>query len=239
MNTKVNYYGILQVNKDSDIDTIKKSYYKLSFKLHPDRNKDIDSSHFNLLAEAWSVLSDKDQKYDYDLKSRFGNNYNEYFELFDVKVDFDYNKEKSSFEDFKRNEVLDIYLNIDDSFVGTLEYERWVRCKTCDGTGKDLSSKIFIKDVNGNILRTFDSDDGCDFCDGTGKYMENTCTFCNGVGKIGMVSCCKCNGEKRIYGKQKITGIILTGDETKIDSMGSCSKDIQGKIGYLLLIKKK
>jgi hypothetical protein len=30
------------------------------------------------------------------------------------------------------------------------------KCKTCDGTGKDLSSKIVIRDVNGNINRTFD-----------------------------------------------------------------------------------
>ena len=238
MNTNINYYTILEVDKNANENEIKSMFRKLSFKYHPDRNKDIDTSHFNLLAEAWSVLSDKDQKSEYDQKSRFGNNYNEYFELFDIKIDFDYNKEKKNFDNFKKNEVLDIYINIDDSFDGNIEYERWVKCKTCDGTGKDFSSKIFIKDVNGKILRTFDADDGCDFCEGSGKsYDGNKCTFCQGAGKIGITNCKRCDGEKRILGKQKISGIKLTGDETKIESMGNCSKDIPGKVGYLLLKK--
>lgn len=239
MDTNVNYYSILRVSNDSDINTIKKSYYKLSFQLHPDRNKDIDPSHFKQISDAWSVLSDESMKNEYDLKSKFGKNYNEYFELFDIKIDFDYNKEKTNMDNFKKNEVLDIYLNIDDSFDGNLEYERWVKCKECDGSGKDFSSKILIKDKDGKVLRTFDSDDGCDFCEGTGKsYDGSKCSFCYGAGKIGIINCKKCNGEKRIFGKQKISGIKLTGDETKIDSMGHCSKDIPGKVGYLLLIKK-
>ena len=113
-----------------------------------------------------------------------------------------------------------------------------VKCKTCDGTGKDLSAKIVIKDNDGNILRTFDADDGCDFCEGSGKdYKGDSCNFCNGKGKIGLTPCKKCNGEKRILGKQKLSGIKLTGDETKIESMGNCSKDVAGMVGYLLLKK--
>lgn len=240
MNTNLNYYGILQVNNDSDINIIKKSYYKLSKIYHPDLNKDIDSSCFNLISEAYSILSDNDKKYEYDLKSRFGKNYNEYFELFDIKIDFDYKKEKSNLENFKKNEVLDIYINIDESFNGNIKYERLVKCKACDGTGKDLSAKIYIKDNDGNILKTFDSDDGCDFCEGSGKsYDGSKCSFCSGAGKVGLTLCKKCNGEKRILGKQRISGIVLTGDETKIDSMGHYSKDIPGKVGYILLKKIK
>ena len=174
------------------------------------------------------------------MKSKFGNCYNEYYELFETNFDFSFDDTKDKLEKFKRNEVFNIHLVVDDTFDGKLEYERWVRCKTCDGSGKDLSSKIVIRDVDGNILRTFDSDDGCDFCEGTGKdYNDKECSFCSGHGKIGLTPCKVCKGDKRILGKQKLTGIKLTGDETKIEAMGHCSKDEVGKVGYLLLIKHK
>lgn len=240
MDTNVNYYAILKVNNDSSVGDIKKSYYTLSKIYHPDLNKDIDPKFFNLISEAYSILSDVDKKYEYDLKSRFGKNYNEYFELFDIKIDYDYNIEKNNLEKFKKNEVLDIFINVDDTFSGFVEYERYVKCKLCDGTGKDLSAKIHIKDNDGNIIKTFDSDDGCDFCEGTGKsYDGNKCSFCSGAGKVGLTLCKKCNGEKRVLGKQKISGIVLTGCETKIDSMGHYSKDVPGKVGYVLLRKTK
>ncbi len=51
---------------------------------------------------------------------------------------------------------------------------------------KIFHQKSVIKDNEGNILKTFDSDDGCDFCEGTGKdYKGNDCNFCHGPGKIG------------------------------------------------------
>jgi DnaJ-class molecular chaperone len=128
---------------------------------------------------------------------------------------------------------------VDDTFNGSVEYERWVKCKTCDGSGKDLSSKIVVKDNDGNVLRTFDSDDGCDFCDGTGKdFRGGPCSFCSGQGKIGLTPCKTCKGEKSILGKQKLSGLKLEGKETKVDAMGHYSKDEAGKAGYVLLIKK-
>lgn len=236
MNLNKNYYGILGVKNTDNEKTIKKAYYKLSFQHHPDRGG--DAIIFSEMTEAYDVLCGE-KRSDYDLKSKFGNNYNEYYELFDINIDFDFDKEKSNYEKFKRNEVNDIYITVDDTFDGTLEYERWVKCKTCDGTGKDLSAKIAIKDKNGNILKTFDADDGCDFCEGTGKdYRGNACNFCSGKGKIGLTPCKKCNGEKRILGKQKLSGIKLTGDETKVESMGNCSKDSAGMVGRLVIKKQ-
>lgn len=238
MNLNLNYYSILGVKSDATDKEIKKAYYKLSFEYHPDRNKDVDVSIFNTITEAYDVLSSENRS-DYDLKSKYGNNYNEYFELFNIDMDFDYDKTKDSMEKFKKNDVLNIYIKVDDTFDGTIEYERWVKCKSCDGSGKDLSSKIVIKDNDGNILKTFDADDGCDFCEGTGKdFRGNSCSFCSGKGKVGLTPCKTCNGEKRILGKQKLTKIKLTGDETKIDAMGHYSKDEVGKCGYLLLMVK-
>ena len=235
MDINKNYYLILGINKEASEKEIKKKYYKLSFEYHPDKNKDVDINIFNSITEAYNVLC-SDLRKDYDIKSKFGNSYNEYFEFFDINVDIDYDSSKKNYENFKKNEVLNIKIDIDNSFNGSLEYERWVKCKSCDGTGKDLSSKIVIKDVDGNIVKVFDSEDGCDFCEGTGKdYNDNTCYFCHGQGKVGLNPCLSCDGEKRILGKQKLKDIKLTGDETKLESLGHHSKTEPGKSGYLIL----
>ena len=234
MDKNKNYYSILGVARDAEEKVIKKSYYKLSFEHHPDKGG--DPVVFAEMTEAYDVLCSELRK-EYDLKSKFGNAYNEYFELFDINVDFSFEQGKDKLEQFKKNEVYNIQIEVSDDFKGKLEYERWVKCKTCDGSGKDLSSKIVIKDNDGNVVKVFDSDDGCDFCEGSGKdWAGNPCHFCQGQGKVGINPCKSCDGEKRILGKQKINGIKLTGQETKIDTMGHFSKD--GVVGYLLLKKK-
>jgi DnaJ family protein A protein 2 len=236
MNKDKNYYSVLGVNHQSTDSEIKKAYYKLSFIHHPDKNG--DPLIFAEITEAYNILSERELKLEYDQKSKYGKNYNEYFELFDIKIDYTYDTNKDKLETFKKNEVYNIQIEVDESFDGTVEYERWVKCKGCDGTGKDLSSKIVIKDANGNITKTFDADDGCDFCDGTGKdFNGNDCSFCFGKGKVGINACKKCNGERRILGKQKLSGVKLTGSETKLDAMGHFSKSESGKVGYLLLRK--
>ena len=177
MNLNKNYYQVLGVANTSTEKEIKKAYYKLSFINHPDKGG--DHKTFSEMTEAYDILCGEERT-DYDMKSKFGNNYNEYFEFFDINIQVDYDTEKDRLEKFKKNELLDIYVKVDDTFNGSVEYERWVRCKTCDGTGKDMSSKILIKDINGNILKTFDGEDGCDFCEGTGKFMGYDCSFCDG-----------------------------------------------------------
>jgi DnaJ-class molecular chaperone len=235
MDKNKNYYSILGIKNDSTDKEIKKSYYKLSFEHHPDKAGSAEI--FVEITEAYEILYNKETREEYDLKSKWGKNYNEYYDLFDVKIDFDYNAEKERLEKFKKNEVNNIQIEVDDTFNGNLEYERWVKCKTCDGTGKDLSAKIVIRDNDGNIVKTFDGEDGCDFCSGSGKdYRGNICSFCNGRGKVGLTPCKTCNGEKRVLGKQKLKGIKLTGEETRVESMGHFSKD--SRVGYLLIIKK-
>ena len=182
MDLSKNYYATLGVANTSTEKEIKRSYYKLSFEYHPDKNKEVDPDKFNSITEAYDILC-SDQRSDYDLKSKFGNNYNEYFELFNVSVDLEYDDVKSTREKFKKNEINDVIVNVDGTFTGSVEFERWVKCKPCDGTGKDFSSKIIIRDNDGNILKMFDADDGCDFCDGTGKkfsYNNSILIFSDG-----------------------------------------------------------
>lgn len=231
-----NYYNILGVSKDATSKEIKKKYYKLSFEYHPDQSKGSDVEKFNLITESYKVLINDESRKEYDLKSKYGSNYNEYFELFDINIEFDYDSSKQKLEDFKKNSVNNIQIEVDkETFDGNLVYERWVKCKTCDGTGKDIDSKIVIKDLEGNVVKVFDGEDGCDFCDGTGKdYNNENCSFCSGKGKVGANDCETCKGEKRILGNQKLKNVKLTGESTKMDSMGHFSKN--GKVGYLLII---
>lgn len=234
MDKNKNYYEVLGVNHKSESNQIKKSYYKLSFINHPDKGG--DPIIFGEMTEAYDVLCDEKLREEYDSKSKYGKNYDEYFELFDIKVDFTYEDGKDQLEKFKRNEINNIQVEVDETFNGKVEYERWVKCKSCDGSGKDMSGKIVIRNNDGNIVKTFDAEDGCDFCEGTGKsYDGSDCSFCVGQGKVGLKPCDSCSGNGRIMGKQKLSGIKLVGDETKLDTMGHFSKN---GVGYLLLVKK-
>jgi DnaJ-class molecular chaperone len=239
MNLSKNYYKILEVEKDSNPVDIKKSYYKLSHKFHPDKNKDADPLIFQSIVESYKILSDDIKRSEYDKNSKYGKDYNELNEFFLVDMDINYDKTKSNYDKFKKRELLDIYLDIDkDAFNGSIEYVRYITCKDCQGTGKDSDSKIVIKDEFGNIKSIFEPDGGCDFCEGTGKdWRENTCLYCSGSGKIGSKECSGCKGERRILGKQKLTNIKLdiNSDLTKIEFMGNASYYDHGKKGSLIL----
>lgn len=240
MDFNKNYYAILSIPKDSSEKEIKKTYYKLSFEHHPDKGG--DSEIFSLITEAYDILMDSTKRSEWDKRSKFGKDYTIDQELLDYEFlnrSNVYDPEK--FEKFKKNDLLNIVIFVDEDFNGKVEYERWVICKKCKGSGKDLKSKIEIKDESGKVIKTFDGDEGCEFCEGTGKdWKDRICSFCAGQGKVGSNNCDSCNGEKRILGKQKLKGIIFPKNEKshKIESMGHASKDSQGRSGYLVLVRK-
>jgi len=62
------FYKILGVSKDADDATIKKAYRKLARDLHPDRNPGdaAAESRFKDVGEAYAVLSDPEQRKQYD-----------------------------------------------------------------------------------------------------------------------------------------------------------------------------
>ena len=71
MNQK-DYYKILDVNKNSTQQEIKKSYRKLSMKYHPDKNNGEDSK-MKEITEAYSILGDINKKKEYDLSKNLPN----------------------------------------------------------------------------------------------------------------------------------------------------------------------
>lgn len=62
------YYKILGVTKNSSSKEIKKSYYQLAKKYHPDTNKDDPnaSKKFQEVSEAYEILSDDTKRKEYD-----------------------------------------------------------------------------------------------------------------------------------------------------------------------------
>ena len=57
--TKTCFYEVLGVDRDAGEADLKKAFRKLSLKLHPDKNKDRDTTdEFQTLNEAYQCLSD-------------------------------------------------------------------------------------------------------------------------------------------------------------------------------------
>jgi DnaJ-class molecular chaperone len=69
---KRNYYEILGVSKKASSSDIKKAYYKLAFKFHPDvsLDKKFSEEKFQEIEEAYSTLSDRLKRYEYDISLR-------------------------------------------------------------------------------------------------------------------------------------------------------------------------
>lgn len=69
VNGEVDWYRILGVQPLADEETIRRRYRKLALTLHPDKNKSVGADGaFNLISQAWSLLSDKAKRVTYDQK---------------------------------------------------------------------------------------------------------------------------------------------------------------------------
>ncbi|KAH0704945.1 hypothetical protein KY290_009660 [Solanum tuberosum] len=65
--TKKDYYAILGLEKGCSVEEIRKSYRKLSLKVHPDKNKAPGSEEaFKKVSKAFKCLSDDDSRRQYD-----------------------------------------------------------------------------------------------------------------------------------------------------------------------------
>jgi curved DNA-binding protein CbpA len=88
--SKINYYNILKVNKQSSLEDIKKSYKKLAVKYHPDKGGDPEI--FKNISEAYQVLSDPEKRRVYDNGNTFDNlHYQNQFKDADELFNFIFN----------------------------------------------------------------------------------------------------------------------------------------------------
>ncbi|KAI3824427.1 hypothetical protein L1987_05886 [Smallanthus sonchifolius] len=68
---EMDLYGILQVERLADVDTIRKQYRKLALVLHPDKNRFHGAeTAFKIISEANMILSDKVKRYLHDMKCK-------------------------------------------------------------------------------------------------------------------------------------------------------------------------
>jgi curved DNA-binding protein len=117
MNISENYYSILEVDRNATESEIKKSYRKLAMKYHPDKCSG-EEEKFKKIAEAYSILSDKTKKAQYDICGFAEINIGDPMEIF-----------TEIFTDFKP----DIFANISDNIIGKFS------------NNKNVDTNIFVE----------------------------------------------------------------------------------------------
>ncbi len=251
------YYKILDVSKDATDDEIKRAYRKLAKKYHPDANPDNKQeaeAKFKEVNEAYSVLSDKTKRAQYD---RFGSNFEQ--AGFGSGGGYGAYSGFGGFDFSGFNGGIDIDL---DDILGSVFGGGFGSSHKKQGPtkGADLRYNMNItfeeaafgvkKEIN--IARH----EACDNCHGTGAKPGTqpvTCDKCGGKGKIqttqntimGSFStvkiCDKCNGEGKIiatpcekcYGKGTVkkTKKIMVDIPAGIDNGQAISYRGEGDIG--------
>ncbi len=234
MAEKRDYYEVLGVSKDADAGTLKRAYYQLAKKYHPDTNPGDKEAEerFKEANEAYEVLSDADKRAKYD---QFGH------AAFDPAAGggsgFGGFGGFGGFEDFgdlgdilggmfggafggggrRRNGPIpgdDIGIGITVSFEEAafgvkkdVSYNRICRCSECQGSGA----------APGTQANT------CTTCGGSGQVRRTqrmggmafqttgTCDTCRGTGKIIKNPCQKCRGSGVIRENKKLTVSIPAG----------------------------
>ncbi|MBR2391658.1 MAG: molecular chaperone DnaJ [Clostridia bacterium] len=215
-----NYYDILGVNKNASDDEIKKAYRNLAKKYHPDLNPGNAEAAEKLkeVNQAFSVLSDKTKKQNYDTYgsedgpqgfggSGFGGfgggdfggfgGFGDFGDLFGNIFGGAFGGGRSRRRASEAQQGADIQVKMKLSFVEaafgckkSVSLTRSENCPHCKGTGAK----------NGTEFST------CSKCNGTGSIRqaqntpfgqvvsESVCPDCHGTGKKIKEKCSHCNG---------------------------------------------
>ena len=205
------YYKILGVEKSADQKEIKKKYRSLAQKYHPDKNPNNEdaSSRFKEISEAYSVLSDKKKRQDYDYMSAgprfpgfdsdmglgnifetlFGGGGNPFHHRSRTRPPPTGGKSKNI------DPIINFKIPISQLEAGnlskTIQIKRNISCKYCEGIGGESSKrcdscgglgKTYHSGRQGNMF--FQNVQDCRPCRGKGQIIENTCSECDGAGEI-------------------------------------------------------
>jgi len=251
------YYQILGVSRNASSEEIKKAYYKLAHKHHPDKGG--DENKFKEINEAYQILSDKEKRVQYDRFGRVsegagaepGFDFQWAWGRPDADFEFDFGdlgdmvEEMFGFatpkkrKDLRRGKDLEIEieLSLEEILQGRekeINLEKNTTCSRCQGVGAEPGTKVVE----------------CFSCRGTGEVQQikktlfgsftrwATCPECGGEGYRPEKFCNVCKGEGRIKGEEKIRIWIPAGVDTnqliKIEGRGDAGKR-GGKSGDLYI----
>ncbi|MCQ9207405.1 MAG: molecular chaperone DnaJ [Omnitrophica bacterium] len=225
------YYAILGISKDASPEDVKKSYRKLAFKFHPDKNASNKEAEekFKEISEAYEILSNRDKRATYDrfgregLKGAFSSGG---FKWQDFTHFQDFGDIFNGLGDFLRNSGLD------EGIFGT----GWTRRKkTGPRRGGDIGYELevgFIEAALGTektvqVLRhetceickgsgakSGTKDTVCAACEGRGQLssesgffgilISHACGECGGSGRVIKNPCQKCHGRGRVKEARKV-----------------------------------
>ncbi len=228
------YYQILGITKTASPEDIKKAYYKLAHKYHPDKGG--DEKKFKEVNEAYQILSNREKRTQYD---KFGRTFDQ-GAGFDSGFDFGsaWGKQGMDFEfdfgdigdlmedffgfgsdrrkkDFKKGRDIRVEMQIPLEAVLKAEkkevvLEKFISCARCQGVGAEPGTKI----------------SECFSCRGTGQVQQikrtplgsftrsTICPECGGEGYKPEKPCNVCKGEGRVKGKEQIKIFIPAGVDT-------------------------
>nr|XP_004652281.1 dnaJ homolog subfamily A member 3, mitochondrial isoform X2 [Jaculus jaculus] len=223
---KDDYYQILGVPRNASQKDIKKAYYQLAKKYHPDTNKDDPKAKekFSQLAEAYEVLSDEVKRKQYDAYGSAGfdpgasSSGQSYWrggpsvdpeELF-RKIFGEFSS--SSFGDFQsvfdqpQEYIMELTFNqaakgVNKEFTVNI----MDTCERCDGKGNEPGTKV----------------QHCHYCGGSGMetintgpfVMRSTCRRCSGRGSIITNPCVICRGAGQAKQKKRVMIPVPAGVE--------------------------
>lgn len=235
---KKDYYEILGVSKNATEDEIKKAFRKKAHQYHPDKGSG-NETKFKEASEAYSVLSDKQKRAQYDT---YGQNFDAGqqggagFGGFDFSgfqggfgggnggFQFDMDDLGDLFGDFfgggnrrkKAKKGSDIQVDVEISFKEsvfgvekTIALNKNSECKRCHGNGAEPNSDM----------------QSCKKCDGKGVIKEikrtifgqvaseKVCDECFGVGAIPKNKCSECRGSGVKNSREEISIKIPSGIE--------------------------
>ncbi|MED6136077.1 hypothetical protein PIB30_052608 [Stylosanthes scabra] len=213
------YYFDCIFSLNASASDIKKAYYGLAKKLHPDTNKNDPEAEkkFQEVTIAYEVLRDEEKRQQYD-QSGF-NPFEQIFRDHDFVKSFFH--QNIGGEDIKTAIELS-FMEAVQGCTKTVTFPADVVCNTCGGTGVPSGVRP----------------ETCKRCKGSGMTyvqagifrMESTCGTCKGTGKIVSEFCKSCRGAKVIRGTKTVKLDVMPGIDTNetIRVYGSGGADPDG-----------